>query len=118
MVWLAMLSTKPPSVAGGEAAASPCRVDRAWTVGGGTCEGPDTTANWLLTAVTDGLCGLCSMRGGGAPCELVSFDRWKPVQVVHSSTDGFSAGVVVRPWVQFDVGGGGGGRRLPEMRPL
>ncbi len=25
------------------------------------------------------------------------------LQVVHSSTDGFSAGVAVRPWVQFDV---------------
>ncbi len=53
LVWLAMLSTQPPSLAGGEAAASPCRVDKAWTVGGGTCEGSDTSANWLLTAVTD-----------------------------------------------------------------
>ncbi len=26
-------------------------------------------------------------------------------QVVHSPTDGFSAGVAVRPWVQFDVSG-------------
>ncbi len=56
VVWLAMLSTQPPSLAGGEAAASPCRVDKAWAVGGGACEGSDTSANWLLTAVTDG-CG-------------------------------------------------------------
>ncbi len=27
------------------------------------------------------------------------------LQVVHSSTDGFSAGVAVRPMVQFDVSG-------------
>ncbi len=53
VVWLAMLSTQPPSLADGEAAASPCRVDKAWTVGGSTCEGSDTSANWLLTAVTD-----------------------------------------------------------------
>ncbi len=54
VVWLAMLSPQPPSLAGGEAAASPCRVDKAWAVGGGTCEGSDTSANWLLTAVTYG----------------------------------------------------------------
>ncbi len=54
--WLAMLSTQPPSLAGGEAAASPCRVDKAWTVDGGACEGSDTSATWVLTAVTDG-CG-------------------------------------------------------------
>ncbi len=42
--------------AGGEVAASPRRVDKAWTVGGGACEGSDTSANWLLQAVTDG-CG-------------------------------------------------------------
>ncbi len=56
VVWLAMLSTQPPSLAGGEAAASPCRVDKAWTVGGGAYEGSDTSTNWLLTAVTYG-CG-------------------------------------------------------------
>ncbi len=56
VVWLAMLSTQPSSLAGGEAAASSCRVDKALTVGGGACEGSDTSANWLLTAVTDG-CG-------------------------------------------------------------
>ncbi len=54
VVWLATLSTQPPSLAGGEAAASPCRVDKAWTVGGGTCEGSDTNADGLLTAVADG----------------------------------------------------------------
>ncbi len=27
------------------------------------------------------------------------------LQVVHSWTDGFSAGVTTRPWVQFDVSG-------------
>ncbi len=54
VVWLAMLSTQPHSLADGEAAASLCRVDKAWTVGGGTCEGSDTSANWLLRAVTDG----------------------------------------------------------------
>ncbi len=54
VVWLAVLSTHPPSLAGGEAAASPCRVDKAWTVGGGTCEGSDTSADGLLTAVADG----------------------------------------------------------------
>ncbi len=53
VVWLAVLSTQPPSLAGGEAAPSPCRVDKAWTVGGGTCEGSDTSADGLLTAVTD-----------------------------------------------------------------
>ncbi len=56
LVWLAMLSTQPPSLVGGEAAASSCRVDKAWTVGGGSCKGSDTSANWLLTTVTDG-CG-------------------------------------------------------------
>ncbi len=56
VVWLAVLSTQPPSLVGGEAVASRCRVDKACTVGGGTCEGSDTSANWLLTAVTDG-CG-------------------------------------------------------------
>ncbi len=45
VVWLAMLSTQPPSLAGGEAAASPCRVDKAWTVGGCTCEGSDNSTN-------------------------------------------------------------------------
>ncbi len=29
---------------------------RLWTVGGGACEGSDSSANWLLTAVTYG-CG-------------------------------------------------------------
>ncbi len=53
VVWLAMLSTQPPSLAGGEAAES-CRLDKAWTVGSGTSEGSDTSVNWLLTAVTDG----------------------------------------------------------------
>ncbi len=33
VVWPAMLPTQPPSLAGGEATASPCRVDKAWTVG-------------------------------------------------------------------------------------
>ncbi len=54
VVWLAVLSTHPPSLTGGEAAASPCRVDKAWTVGSGTCEGSDTSADGLLTAVADG----------------------------------------------------------------
>ncbi len=54
VVWLAVLSTLPPSLVGGEAAASSCRVDKAWTVGGGTCEGSDTSADGLLTAVADG----------------------------------------------------------------
>ncbi len=54
VVWLAMLATQPPSLAGGEAAASPWRVDTAWTVGGCTCEGSDTSADRLLTAVADG----------------------------------------------------------------
>ncbi len=54
VVWLAVLSTHPPSLAGGEAAASPCRVDKAWTVGGGACEGSDASASWQLTAVTYG----------------------------------------------------------------
>ncbi len=54
VVCFAMLSTQPPSLADGEAAASPCRVDKAWTVEGGTCEGSDTSAKWLLTVVTDG----------------------------------------------------------------
>ncbi len=54
VVWLAMLSTQPLSLAGGKAAASPCRVDKAWTVGSGTCEGSDTSADGLLTAVADG----------------------------------------------------------------
>ncbi len=54
VVWLAMLSTQPLSLAGEEAAAFPCRVDKAWTVGGGTCEGSDTSADGLLTAVADG----------------------------------------------------------------
>ncbi len=40
--WLAMLPTQPPSLAVGEATASPCRVDKVWTVGGGTCEGSDS----------------------------------------------------------------------------
>ncbi len=31
-----------------------CRVDKAWTVGGGTCEGSDTSTDGLLTAVADG----------------------------------------------------------------
>ncbi len=46
VVWLAVLSTHPPSLADG--------VDKAWTVGGGTCEGSDTCADGLLTAVADG----------------------------------------------------------------
>ncbi len=53
VVWLAMLSTHPPSLAGGEASASPCRVDKAWTVRCGTGEGSATSANGLFTAVTD-----------------------------------------------------------------
>ncbi len=52
-VWLAMLPAQPPSLAGGEATA-PYREGKAWTVRIGTCEGSDTWANWLLTAVTDG----------------------------------------------------------------
>ncbi len=66
LVWLVILSTLPPSLAGGEAVVSPCRVDKAWTVGGGACEGSDTSANWLLTAVTDGG-DSCSVRRPGAP---------------------------------------------------
>ncbi len=54
VVWLAVLSTHPPSLADEEAAASPCRVGKAWTVRGGTCEGSDTSADGLLTAVADG----------------------------------------------------------------
>ncbi len=39
VVWLAMLSIQTTFLADGEAAASPCRVDKACTVGGGACEG-------------------------------------------------------------------------------
>ncbi len=53
-VWLAMLPAQPPSLAGGEATAPPCRVGKAWTVRIGTCEGYDTWADGLLTAVTGG----------------------------------------------------------------
>ncbi len=48
VVRLAMLSTQPPSLAGGEA--SPCRVDKAWTVEGDTCKGSYTSTNSMLTA--------------------------------------------------------------------
>ncbi len=49
-VWLTMLLTQPPSLAGEEAAVSPCRLGKAWIVGGGTCESSEISANWLLTA--------------------------------------------------------------------
>ncbi len=85
VVWSAMLSTQPPSLAVGEAPASPCRVDKAWAVEDGIGEGSDTSANWLLTAVIDGGCGWCSVRRAGPQCgghlhELVNCDRWKPLQ--------------------------------------
>ncbi len=51
---LAMLPTQPYSLTGGEDTAYPCRVDMAWTVVIGTCEGSDTWANGLLTAVANG----------------------------------------------------------------
>ncbi len=62
-----MLPTHPPSLAGGEATASPCTVDKAWTVGSDAYEGSDTSAEWLLTAATVGRCGGCSVGRAGAP---------------------------------------------------
>ncbi len=53
-VWLAMLPAHPPSLAGGEATAFSCRVGKAWKIRIGICEGSDTWADRLLTAVTDG----------------------------------------------------------------
>ncbi len=62
VIWLAVLSTHPPSLAGEEATASPCGVDKAWTVGIGTCKGSVTWVDWLLPAVAGGSRGWCSMR--------------------------------------------------------
>ncbi len=40
--------------AGEEAIATPCKVEKAWTVGSCTYEESDTRADWLRTSVTDG----------------------------------------------------------------
>ncbi len=42
------------TLAGEEAIASPCKVEKAWTVGSGTYEESDTRADWLRASVTDG----------------------------------------------------------------
>ncbi len=47
-------NTTTTTLAGEEAIVSPCKVEKAWTVGSCTYEESDTRADWLRTSVTDG----------------------------------------------------------------
>ncbi len=73
-----MLSTQPPSLAGGEAAASPCKVDKAWTVGGGTCEGSDTSVpeRWHLFPREEGCWGRHREAAIVTPRPVVEASWW------------------------------------------
>ncbi len=48
-----ILPAYSPSLAGGETAASPRRVNKAWTVGSAADVGPGASVDWLLAALAD-----------------------------------------------------------------
>ncbi len=79
-------NTTTTTLAGEEAIASPCKVEKAWTVGSGTYEESDTRADWLRISVTDGGRGWCSVRRAGPhvwgdiSIFWISCDWWRPLQ--------------------------------------
>ncbi len=116
-----MLPIHPLALAGGEATASSCRVDKAWTVGSGAFKESDKRPDWLLTVGRGGGCYVRwagALVGGTSPwlgqLRVVEVAAGKlPVrtgcawvdvalQGVHLSEDALSESVAIEPCVQFE----------------